>query len=341
MVAAQGVIVVSDASAVGEARRRIRQIAEEASLNAEQREKAAIVATELATNLARYASDGEIHLCAGSSASNRWVDIISIDRGPGMQDAARCLEDGHSTGGGCGTGLGAVRRLSSDFDIYSQMPAGTVIFSRVADHPASAGSRPTFSWGIVSRPAPHEAVCGDSYRIAERTDALAIMIADGLGHGPEAARAAEEAAHAFDDDPFTSLTMLMDRADARMRGTRGGAMAAAHIEARGRIMKYTGVGNISGYLHSLNGEDGRGLFSHNGTVGHQMRRVTEFDYPCPDQSLLIMHSDGLTSRWSLESYTGLAFRHPAVIAGILYRDFTRGRDDVTVAAVRLSLTQVP
>jgi anti-sigma regulatory factor (Ser/Thr protein kinase) len=341
MIASQGVITVSDASGVGEARRRIRQLAEEISLSESEREQAAIIATELATNLVRYTKGGEILLRSGSNEAKRWVDILSVDRGPGMNDVTQSLEDGHSTGGSCGTGLGAVRRLSTEFDIYSAPNSGTVVFARVADGRSADSSPPLFTWGVVSRPAPHEDLCGDSWRIAERPGELAIMLADGLGHGPEAARAAEEAARTFEADPFAPLTSLIHRADARMRGTRGGALAAARIEASGRLMKYVGVGNISGYLHPLQGEEvGRGLFSHNGTVGVQIRKVQEFDYPCPDRSLLVMYSDGLQSRWSLEPYPGLQFRHPAVFAGVLYRDFTRGRDDVTVAVVHTSLAQV-
>jgi hypothetical protein len=101
-------------------------------------------------------------------------------------------------------------------------------------------------------------------------------------------------------------------------------------------MKYAGVGNISGHLRSASEEKGRGLMSHNGTVGVQVRKIQELNYPLPAQGLLVMHSDGLQSRWSLEKYPGLIGQHPAVIAGVLYRDFTRGHDDVTVAVVRVS-----
>ena len=47
-----------------------------------------------------------------------------------------------------------------------------------------------------------------------------------------------------------------------------------------------------------------------------------------------MHSDGLTTHWTLERLPGLAARHPSLIAGVLYRDFKRGRDDVTVVVAR-------
>ncbi len=62
--------------------------------------------------------------------------------------------------------------------------------------------------------------------------------------------------------------------------------------------------------------------------------MTEFGYAFPADALLVMHSDGLGSRWTLEAYPGLVRRHPALIAGILYRDFKRGRDDVSVVVAR-------
>ena len=95
--------------------------------------------------------------------------------------------------------------------------------------------------------------------------------------------------------------------------------------------------NVRGIDHrssSRQSTTGRGLVSHNGTVGVEMRKVQEFDYEFPESPLVVMHSDGLQSRWSFEPYPGLIHRHPAVIASVLWRDFTRGRDDVTVCVVR-------
>jgi hypothetical protein len=50
--------------------------------------------------------------------------------------------------------------------------------------------------------------------------------------------------------------------------------------------------------------------------------------------VLVLHSDGLTSHWKLAAYSGLHVRHAAVIAGVLYRDFRRANDDVTVVVVK-------
>jgi anti-sigma regulatory factor (Ser/Thr protein kinase) len=361
MKAAQAVIPVADVSHVGEVRRRVNQLAAAALFPEAEIGKAAIVATELATNLVRYAAGGEMIVscvtatgprydqssnvdAADASTHPGWIEIISVDRGPGMDDLGRCLEDGFSTGGGAGEGLGAVRRLSTEWDVYSRPPTetgtnsggGTIVFSRVAPR-QSRPSSDAFSWGVVSRPAPHERLCGDGWRLAERNGELTLMMVDGLGHGPEAAAAAEEAADVFDCDPFAPLPLMLQNAGIRLQGTRGGAMAAARIDGTSRTLRFVGVGNIAAHLRSRAATQGRGLVSHNGIVGGTVRKIQEFEYECPVDGLLVLHSDGLQSRWDLERYAGLLARHPAVIAGVLYRDYTRGRDDVTVAVVRLSL----
>jgi hypothetical protein len=158
------------------------------------------------------------------------------------------------------------------------------------------------------------------------------MIADGLGHGPEAADAAQRAVQIFRDHALAGSTELMQRIHLALRATRGAAVAVVEINVDARDLRFTGVGNIAGSIV----QDGasRGVLSHNGIVGHEMRKVEEFSYPFPSGAILIMHSDGLATRWRLDKYAGLSRRHPALIAGVLYRDHKRPRDDVTVLAVR-------
>ena len=65
-----------------------------------------------------------------------------------------------------------------------------------------------------------------------------------------------------------------------------------------------------------------------------MFKVQEFSYPFPSNALIILHSDGLTTHWNMDAYPGLIVKPPSLIAGVLYRDFQRGNDDVTVVAAR-------
>jgi hypothetical protein len=231
-----------------------------------------------------------------------------------------------------------VRRLSSQFDIDSRKPGGTVILSRLGLNSggADAGSRPAFQWGGVLVPAPGESVCGDAWSIAVDGDSATVLVADGLGHGPAAAEASAAACRAFAANRAAAPKLLIEAAHRALSGTRGAAVATAKLDLSARVLRFAGVGNISGTL-LCPAFGTRGLFSHNGIVGGPVRKVQEFDYPWPDGGLLVMHSDGVQTRWSLDKYPGLTARHPAVIAAVLYRDFKRGRDDATVVVLRGAL----
>lgn len=329
---AQLVIPVADASQVGEARRAVVRLAETAGLNETQRGEAAIVVTELANNLAKYGRNGKLLLQPLMLRGNAVVEVLAIDSGPGMEDVHRCLQDGFSTGGTSGTGLGAVRRIATEFDLCSVQKSGTVVLARIGPKPSGYLPRTSpFRFGVVSVAAPGETVCGDAWRVLELGDDVCMMIADGLGHGPLANEAAERAATTFETGAHAQPGAFIESAHRAMSGTRGAAVAAGIGSAAKQALRFAGVGNIAGALRSAT--ESRGLFSHNGTVGHQMRKVQQLEYPWPPDTLLVMHSDGLQSRWDLSRYAGLARRHPAVIAAVLYRDFVRGRDDVTVLVV--------
>lgn len=331
-MSAQVFVPVAEKSQVGEARRAAVRVAEGAGLSETDCGKVAIVVTELANNLARYARQGRIFVQALPMVARRTaIEIVSIDRGPGMADVDRCLEDGFSTGGTPGNGLGAVRRLSDEFDIDSGTESGTVILSRIGSGLAIGVGR-RFQWAAVSVPAPRETVCGDTWRVEEREDEIRVMIADGLGHGPLAREAAEAAGVSFDDSPSGGPKAFLQMAHPKLQSTRGAAVAAGYASASAGTFAYAGVGNIAGTL--LTTTERRGLMSRNGTLGAQMRTVHQQEYPWPAGWLLVMHSDGIQSRWTLDHRPGLFSRHPAVIAAVLLRDFARGPDDATVLVVR-------
>jgi anti-sigma regulatory factor (Ser/Thr protein kinase) len=324
-------LVVTEVSQVGQARRAAVRLAVASKLSEEAQGKVAVIATELASNLARYGRDGRFFVQSVTWPEESFVQMLAVDSGPGIADLQRSMQDGVSTGGTPGTGLGAVRRMSDDFDIYSTVGQGTLVLSRVSGS-GSKQPQPSYRWAAISTPAPWETVCGDAWRIVEKSGDLGVMVVDGLGHGLLAAEAANRAAELFDAEAGPSQPAgFCDRAHQALAGSRGAALAVAHVSTAGRV-RYAGVGNIAGAIVGDNGS--RGLPSQNGTVGLQIRRVQEFDYELPERGVLVMHSDGLTSRWSLDAYQGLASRHPALIAGVLYRDCLRGRDDATIVVVK-------
>jgi anti-sigma regulatory factor (Ser/Thr protein kinase) len=313
--------VIDDASKVGEARRAAQALANY-EFSAETAGKVAITATELANNIIRHAGGGELLLQLIGSSENTVLELLAVDRGPGMHDVELCMRDGYSTGGTPGTGLGAVRRLSPQFDIYSRPGEGTVVLARF-------GKVDAFAYGAISIPMEGEVECGDAWHVESGPDGTAVLVVDGLGHGSFAAEAARTAVEVFAESPFAAPLDVMTRANAAMSKTRGGAAACALIRD-GRV-SYAGVGNISGNLVAPGAS--QGLVSHNGTLGLGQRRTQQFEYRHGAGAVLVMHSDGMSARWDLRSRADLLARHPAIIAGVLYRDHTRGRDDATVLVV--------
>lgn len=326
---AQLSIPAAEANHVGSVRRSAVKLAQRLRFSEAQQSDVAIVATELATNLSRHAQNGRVWLQTISSSAGEGLELVAVDAGPGIPDLQRCLRDGYSSAGTAGTGFGAIRRLSHEFDVFTTVGRGTVVLSRI--YADGSRGRAAFVIGAMSQPAPHEVVCGDAWRIIERGGSLAVIVADGLGHGPLAAEASALAVGAFEALPFADAAAFYARANDTLSSSRGAAVARALVDESGKV-EYSGVGNIAG---SLLGPDGsRGLPSQNGTVGSPMRRqVAAQLYDWPTRGVLVMHSDGIMSRWSFDPYPGLLVRHPAVIAAILCRDFMRGRDDATVVVV--------
>ena len=328
-ISSDATLVVTEGSQVGQARRAAVKLAEASKLSEEATGEVAIIATELARNLVRYGKDGRLFLQSIRRPEGSFVQMLAVDEGPGIPDLQRSMQDGVSTGGTPGTGLGAIRRMSDDFDIYSTVGQGTVVLSRVGTN--GSKKAPPYRWAAISTAAPGETVCGDAWQIAESDGELSAMIVDGLGHGPRAAEAASRAVALFDGQVERQPGAFCTDAHRALEGSRGAALAIAHVSGPGRV-RYAGVGNIAGAI--VDAQSSRGLPSQNGTVGVQVRRIQEFDYELTDRGILVMHSDGLSSRWSLKDYQGLASRHPALIAGALYRDCLRGRDDATILVVK-------
>jgi hypothetical protein len=261
------------------------------------------------------------------------IELLSVDRGPGMRDLAASQVDGHSTSGSPGTGMGAVRRLSDSFDIFSDT-RGSVVMARLR-----AGRRETraapFIVAAVSLPKSGETVCGDAWYVRYESGDLQAMIADGLGHGAHAAEAARAAVSAFAGGTHRGEVDALQEMHDQMRHTRGAAAAVATIHRQTGVIGYAGVGNISALV--VHNGSVRHAVSHSGTLGHEARVLREYSYPWPAGAIFVMHSDGLGTHWSLDDYRGLRQRHPAIIAAVLYRDHSRGRDDVTVLVAREAL----
>lgn len=325
------VVPIEETSQIGQARRMAQQVAAEAGFDATDAGRVALVATELATNVLKHAKSGELHIAALGGMGARGVEVIAVDRGPGF-NLVDCLPDGFSTGGTRGEGLGAVKRQSDVMDMYAD-PRGAIVLARL--YPKGFG-KADIRFGASHHALHSEEVSGDGWALALDDHRIAAIVVDGLGHGESAHEAASVAVATWLAAPMEDPVTLMGTLAQAMQGGRGGAVALACFDSQTAGLRYAGIGNISGSVHLPEGS--RGLASHPGIVGMQTRRAQAFDFPQVAGRLLVMHSDGLQSRWSLKDYPGLVSRHPALVTALLHRDFCRGRDDATVFAIRLEAT---
>ena len=323
-------VPVTEASQVADARRRLGAICQRLGFDETTTGRAAIVVTELATNLVKYGESGEVLLGTYDDPSGHGVEIIALDKGPGLVDIGGSLRDGHSTGGTAGTGLGAARRQSSAFDIVSWPNRGTGVLARIDAVKTDTHDRDP-GLGGVAVPMRGEAVCGDAYAFAIHADGWTLMVADGLGHGPNAAMASEEAVRLFRMAEGAAPGDLLASVHAGLKHTRGGAVSVARFDGRDEI-EFAGIGNVAGAIVTAGGM--KRTVSMPGTAGHVARRIQSFTYPCPPGSTFVMCSDGIGTTWSLDGHPGLLELHPSLVAGVIYRDFARGRDDATVVVAR-------
>jgi anti-sigma regulatory factor (Ser/Thr protein kinase) len=320
-------LMIDDPSRVAQSRRIAAKVAEREGMPPDAASNAAIIASELASNLWKHAQRGELHIAPLSARGDAGIEILSLDRGPGISNVSECLKDGHSTAGTAGTGLGAVRRLSDAFDICAYPGKGTIIVSQIL---AKTTARPGrgFTLGLTSRPLSGEDVSGDAWAARLGENAAVIMIADGLGHGLLAADASGAAVDAFNGSNEQSPANLVQAIHGALRGTRGAAVAVASVDFSEPRVRFAGLGNIAGTV--ITSSKSHAMVSHNGTAGHEARHIREFLYPWTEQSIIVMHSDGLSTNWNPEAFPGLHRHHPSVIAALLYRDAARERDDACV-----------
>jgi anti-sigma regulatory factor (Ser/Thr protein kinase) len=322
------VLSIEDSSQIGHARRTAAQLAETLGFDDVDVGRVALIATELTSNVLKHAQRGELHLRTFTAQDFSGLEIIAVDRGPGF-DLVDCLKDGFSTRGTQGIGLGAIERQADVFDVHVDA-RGAVVLARF--YPRQRKTR-DLRLGVSQHSLHGDPACGDIWSLAIEGNRASVLVIDGLGHGPEAQAAAMAGQDAFQRQPFDSAHLLFEEMHHAMKGTRGGAAALAQFDGATASLRFAGIGNIGATLL----EDGksRGLASHPGIVGLQFRKVQTFEQTEAQGQLLVMYSDGLQSRWNLTDYPGLIYRHPAVIAAILHRDFCRGRDDVTVLVLAL------
>ncbi|MFB9879798.1 SpoIIE family protein phosphatase [Planobispora siamensis] len=318
-----------DASVIGSLRHSATALAQARGFSEKEIGRMAVAVSEAASNLVKHAVEG-VMLIRPHPELDSAVEVIALDRGPGMQNVSRALRDGYSTAGTLGIGLGGIARMADGCDIHSLPGRGTVIALHfVARH---APSPPSLVSGLT-RPIGEEIVCGDAFAVAGTGATTTVMLCDGLGHGEAAAHASNEAVRVFTENPGLAPAAALERIHRRLSGTRGGAVAVATVDRQSRTVTFAGLGNISGWIVHPDGR--QGMVSVPGIAGSRAPSAfRQYEYALPPHSMAVLHSDGLSERWNIVSYPGLVTRPPSVLAATLLRDAGTRRDDACVVTVR-------
>jgi len=330
IVADVGRVRIDDTSATGRARRIAGVLAAELGFTRTRVAEIEIAVTELGTNLCKHARDGVLLVRSVRAVEQAAVEVVAVDSGPGMSNVDEALRDGRSSTGTLGVGLGAVTRLADACSVLSEPGEGTIVTARFHRLRGTPAELPGEAAAGITRPIEGEDVCGDAYAVCDEDGRMRLMMCDGSGHGPLAAWAAQAGVRAFHEDHSGPPEQILGRIHTAMRGTRGGAAAVADLDLVQGAVRFAGLGNIAASVVA----DGRkhGMVSIPGIAGYQARTIKAFDYPLPADATVVLHSDGLTERWTPRG--PLFRRDPLLIAAALLRDAGVRMDDAGVLVAR-------
>ena len=327
--------IIEERSFVSYFKREIHQQVFKEKFPETRRAEIDIIVSELCSNLIKHVGKGELLYRIMDHEDDKILEMISIDKGPGIADTARMMKDGVSTTKTLGQGLGAIHRLSDLTQLYTVPGWGTILFTQVN---SSSQKNPKKVNRVEARALfvskPRETDCGDGYRIKHTDTEVMIFFGDGLGHGEHAKEAVDQAGNFFFESKETDPVDLIRQMHEKVRRTRG---LVGTVAARNKISnewRICGVGNILTRMYT--GISYKNYLPYNGTIGLNLpASMNASIIPCERNQHLIMCSDGLQTRWDLSKYPSILKYDTIVLAAAIYKDFNRGNDDSSILIVNV------
>ena len=317
-------------------KKEVRQKAEKAGFDSKKLNDIDLIISELTSNLQKYATDGEVLAGLFYEQDNCYLELISIDQGPGM-NYQQMMADGFSSEKNLGMGLGSMKRLSDKFDIYSVKEWGTIILSRI--YQKKQQPRTGLAAKIELRPLviamPGQTVSGDGTYFSIDDRYFKLMVADGLGHGEEANYAVNEGIAAFKASKKTSPSAILKDIHQYIAKTRGMVATIVVFDAVKKTWTMAGVGNITTRMSNF--LDIKNQMSYNGIIGHNIPNIMNDQ----EAALNTFHqvtlcSDGIKSRWELAKYPGINRCDLSIQAAAIYKDYARHTDDMSVVIAKIN-----
>ena len=310
-----------------------------------RREKLALVAAEMSSNLMKHAcAKGAIQVWQQPGSI---LDIVSLDFGPGVNNLELAQKDGYSATNTLGKGLGSIMRLADEFAIYTQLKRnvkpgnwhGTAILARFhlthtkpsPDSPDDAP--PPYEVSLFARAFDDDRYNGDKVYVQQQGTKLRFLHLDGLGHGEKAKMATSNLdSYVFGAaDPLA----LIEKVDLHLRTTERGAVAlAGEIDLAEKSVKIAGVGDM--VVHTYQQEKLQSLSFSPGVLGREHRKPSLTRITLAKKSVLVTVSDGIRRGWNAESFCGLFNQHPQLIAYVLGNIMARMTDDQSICVIRIS-----
>jgi len=326
---------VTDRSQMAAVKRDVHALATSLGFSTSRVGEVDIIVAEILSNLVKYAQAGELLVRPIHHPTNAGLELISVDSGPGMTDTRQMMADGFSTGGSLGQGLGAIKRLADLFDLYSVPGRFTIGVVHIYQKPPATATLAPVAVGAVVVPKPGQTISGDNYFCQLTPDFFRLFLGDGLGHGPDAEQAVQQAVQTLRASGSYSPSTALRAVHEATTGTRGLVGTAAYLDLTKRVWALCGVGNIQTQLAGTN--HSKNYMPQNGVLGYNLpRQLRDHPFPAEAGQQLVMTSDGVQTRWRSARYPGIGRYHPTVLAAALYKEFARPSDDISVVVARLN-----
>jgi len=293
-----------------------------------------IIVAEIVSNLVKHANGGRLLVKLIKEQDIDGIELISIDDGNGIADVGKMMADGMSTTNTLGHGLGAIKRLSSVFQVYTQKDWGTVLLSRVFKEDLPYQRKTTEIRSVVVAKQGEEK-CGDAFYCKITPDSVRLLLGDGLGHGPEAAGAVNTAIQSFKTSTEGSPSAIIRDLHLDVRKTRGLVATTALFKKDQKIWRICGVGNIA--TRVINGIEIKACVPYNGIIGYNIpKTIKDQELVAETSQILILCSDGIKTKWDLIKYPGILKYDLSILTAVIFKDHARHTDDMSVVAVRLN-----
>ena len=295
--------------------------------------------SEIATNVIKYATKGSMHVYV--SKNKRVLEIIIEDKGPGIRDLEKALQEGYSSGLGLGIGLGAAERAMDEFEITTKIGKGTkVIMKKYLPIPHEE-----IEYGVFSISKPGELLNGDAYVVREfNGDSVLLAVIDGEGHGEKANHAMVVVKDIVEKNYKLPLDEIMRKCHQSLIQKNGRRAVVGLCKLSLHHLEYLGIGDTD--IMVIADDEGRlSPHSHPGQLGAGYKNVNEKTstldflptlkvqkFTCPREVTIILWSDGIQRRFRKED---LPVEEKAQkIASAIVDKFIRGTDDTTVLVVK-------